>query len=143
LVITSTHSASFTQGENGDALTITVRNLGTVASSGTVTVTNTLPSELTATAFSGAGWTTSLAEITATRSDSLGGGSSYPPLTITVNVASNAPAIVTNSASISGGGETNFANDSWSDVIKINALVNPGPRIVTLEGWDVSGQGNL
>jgi hypothetical protein len=41
-----------------------------------------------------------------TRSDALAASSSYPALTLTVNVASNAPASLTNTAAVSGGGET-------------------------------------
>ena len=66
---------------------------------------DTLPASLTATAFSGSGWTTDLATLTATRSDPLASGASYPPLTITVNVAVNAPVVVTNTATVSGGGD--------------------------------------
>ena len=76
---------------------------------------DTLPASLTATAFSGSGWTTDLATLTATRSDPLASGASYPPLTITVNVAVNAPVVVTNTATVSGGGETNTANDTAID----------------------------
>ena len=39
----------------------------------------------------------------------------YPPITLTVNVSSSAPATVTNTATVSGGGDTNPANDSASD----------------------------
>src|SRR5205823_1273494 len=81
LALTATHSAGFTQGDIGDTLFITVTNVGDGMSSGTITVSNTLPSGLTATAISGAGWTTTLATLTATRSDVLGAGSTCPTLT--------------------------------------------------------------
>jgi hypothetical protein len=38
-----------------------------------------------------------------------------------VNVASNAPASVTNTATVSGGGETNTSNDTANDVTTISA----------------------
>ena len=60
--------------------------------SGAVSVVDTLPTGLVATAMTGAGWTVNLATLTATRSDPLGSGASYSPLTLTVNVAANAPA---------------------------------------------------
>ena len=78
-----------------------------------------LPAGLTATAFSGPGWTTNLATLTATRSDALAAGASYPALTLTVNVAMNAPASVTNQATVSGGGEINTSNDMATDVTAI------------------------
>ena len=41
-----------------------------------------------------------------TRSDALAGGASYPVITVTVNVDSSAAGSVTNSASVSGGGDS-------------------------------------
>jgi len=72
---------------------------------------------LTATALSGSGWTTDLATLTATRSDVLTAGSSYPALTLTVSVAANAPASVTNTATVSGGGRAEHGqrHDQRSD----------------------------
>ena len=70
---------------------------------------------------SGTGWTVNLATLTATRSDVLAAGGSYPPLTLTVNVAANAAASVTNTATVSGGGEVNTANDTASDPTTITS----------------------
>ena len=81
-----------------------------------VTVTDTLPAGLTATAIGGTGWTCTQPAGPCTRSDVLGAGASYSPITLTVDVASNAPASVTNTATVAGGGETNSANDTGSDV---------------------------
>src|SRR5439155_785794 len=88
----------------------------------TVTVTDTLPAGLTATAIAGSGWTCVLGTLTCTRSDALAAGASYPAITLTVNVANNAAASVTNSVSVSGGGETNTGNDSANDSTTINQL---------------------
>src|SRR5262249_43499967 len=105
-----------------DTYVITVTNIGLGASTGLVTVTDSLPSGLTATAISGTGWTTDLGTLTGTRSDVLVAGSSYPPITITVSVATNAPSSVTNSATVSGGGQTNAANDTVADPTTINPM---------------------
>ena len=56
---------------------------------------------------------------TCTRNDTLAGNSSYLPITLTVNVASNAASSVTNTASVSGGGENNTANDTATDPTSI------------------------
>ena len=80
-----------------------------------MTVVDTLPTGLTATALAGTGWSCTLGTLTCTRSDVLAGGASYPAVTVTVTVASTAPASVTNQATVSGGGETNTANDTASD----------------------------
>jgi kumamolisin len=122
LALAKTHTGTFTQGDTGKAYALTVTNSGTASTSGTVTVTDTLPSGLSATAFSGTGWTTNLSTLTATRSDALAQGSSYPPLTLTVSVSPSAAASVTNIASVSGGSETNTSNDSASDVTTIAPL---------------------
>ena len=122
LTVTSTHAGSFTQADHGDTYIITATNGGTGPVTGTVTVTDTLPSGLTATAFAGSGWTVNLANLSATRSDTLAAGSNYPALTLTVNVSASAPATVTNVAAVSGGGETNTANDTASDPTTITAL---------------------
>jgi hypothetical protein len=55
----------------------------------------------------------------------LAAGASYPPITLTVNVAGSAPASVTNVATVAGGGETNPSNDTASDPTIIAVLVAP------------------
>ncbi len=115
LTVTKTHTDTFTQGDTGRTYTLTVTNSGVSPTTGTVTLTDTLPAGLTATAMSGTGWTIDLPNKTATRSDALAAGSSYDPVTLTVNVSGGAPASVTNVATVSGGGETNTANNTASD----------------------------
>jgi hypothetical protein len=121
LTITKNHSGNFVQGQTGASYTIVATNIGTAATSGTVTVTDALPASLTPTAISGTGWTCTLATLTCTRSDTLAAAASYPPIILTVNVASNAPSSVTNTATVSGGGETNTSNDTGNDVTTIAA----------------------
>ena len=121
LTVAKSHSGNFTQGQTGAAYTITVNNIGGNPTSGTVTLADTLPAGLTATAMSGTGWTCTLATLSCTRSDALAASTSYPAITVTVNVASNAPASVTNTATVSGGGESNTSNDAANDVTTISA----------------------
>ena len=121
LTLTATHSGNFTQGQTGAVYTVTVSNGGAGETSGTVTLADTLPSALAATAMSGPGWGCTLSTLTCTRSDTLAGAASYPAITITVNVPSNAPASVTNTATVSGGGETNTGNDKALDPTTIGA----------------------
>src|SRR6202012_5210150 len=92
---------------------------GTAATSGTVTVTDTLPTGLTATLIAGTGWTCTQPAGSCTRNDALAAAARYPSLTLTVNGASNAPATGTNSVTFSGGGETNMSNDTASDATTI------------------------
>ena len=114
-------SGSFPWGGTGD-FSIAVSNTGAAATSGTVTVKDTLPTGLTPTAADSGtvnGWSlsTSGQTVTATRSDALAAEASYPALTITVSVAANAPASITNTATAAGGGELNTAFDAASDTI--------------------------
>src|SRR6188768_966405 len=104
LRVTKTHTGSFVQGQSGASYVLTVSNSGTAATSGTVTVTDTLPAGLTATALSGTGWTCTVTPASCTRSSVLAGGASYPAIAVTVNVAANAPSSITNTATVSGGG---------------------------------------
>jgi Bacterial Ig-like domain (group 3)/FG-GAP-like repeat/Domain of unknown function DUF11 len=119
LIITKTHSGNFVQGQTGASFSIMVSNGGTGITSGTVAVTDTLPAGLMATGMSGPGWNCTLGSLSCTRSDALGASGSYPAITLTVNVGSNAAASVTNTATVSGGGESNTANDTASDVTTV------------------------
>src|SRR5258705_307927 len=122
LTLTKTHVGTVTQGQAGATYTLTVANIGAADTSGTVTVTDVLPAGLTATAMSGAGWNCVLATLTCVQSDALPPGSSYAAITLTVNVAGTAPPSVTNTASVSGGGETNTSNDTAIDVTAVTQV---------------------
>jgi YVTN family beta-propeller protein len=132
VTITKTHAGSFTQGQTtGATYTITVSNVGTAPTVGTVTVTDALPDGLTATAIGGTGWTCPT-PVSCNRSDVLANGNSYPAITLTVSVAINAPASVINSVTVSGGGETNLANDTAADTTAVTPLSGPPLTIVPL-----------
>jgi uncharacterized repeat protein (TIGR01451 family) len=139
LAITATHFGNFNQGDSGDVYTIVVTNVGATASSGTVTVTNFLPAGLTATAISGGGWTTNLGNLTGTRSDALAAGASYSPITVTVTVAANAPASVTFTTAVSGGGDANSANNSFSDITSINPSLGSATNVVISQVYGGGG----
>src|SRR5205814_505887 len=116
LTITKTHTGNFTAGQTGATYTITVTNSGGAPTSGTITMTDTLPTGLTATNINPPGnWscTPPAGPCTRTTPPLAAGGSSI--FTLTVNVASNAPPTVTNTATVSGGGETDATNDTAND----------------------------
>jgi uncharacterized repeat protein (TIGR01451 family) len=140
LTITSTHTGNFTQGQNGAIYTLTATNAGGLDTTGTVSVTDTLPTGLTATAIAGTGWTCDLPTLTCTRGDVLTPRSSYPAISLTVNVAKTTAGIVSNSAAVSGGGETNTANDAATDSTRVIQL-GPDPTIAkTHTGTFIQGQ---
>jgi uncharacterized repeat protein (TIGR01451 family) len=146
LTIAKTHSGNFNQGQTGANYSLTVTNSGTSSTNGTVTVTDTLPAGLTATAISGTGWSCILGTLTCTRDDALAATTSYPLITLTVNVSITAPNSVINSATVSGGGETNTSNDQANDTTTIDIAASPNislvksvnPNGVELPGTDLS-----
>jgi len=144
LTITKTHNDPFAQGQTGATYTITVKNSGTGATTGTVTVNDTLPTGLTPTAISGAGdsnWVCTLQPLGCTRNDVLAAGASYDPITLTVTVAANATlGQVTNTATVSGGGEVNTANDTANDVTNIVAAAAAlVPTVAVIPPPDATG----
>ncbi len=92
-----THQGNFTQGQQNAVYTIAVKNVGTGDQGSTSLLSVTLPSGLTFVSISGSGWTCGIGippfgagTPGCTRNDFLGVGSSFPPVTLTVNVAINA-----------------------------------------------------
>jgi uncharacterized repeat protein (TIGR01451 family) len=88
--------------------TLTARNSGNVPTSGTVTVTDTLPAPLSPGTPSGTGWSCSVAgqTVTCTRTTPIAAGASAPPITIPFTAPANTGiATVTNVATVGGGGE--------------------------------------
>lgn len=141
LAIAKTHAGNARAGQIGFVYTITVNNVGAIASSGTVTVTDLLPAKLTATAAAGAGWACSLgATPTCTRADALAPNGAYPPISLTVNVAGDAPPTITNIATVSGGSDFNPANNTASDQTTVRPRSDPtkDPDVVGLVNAQVA-----
>jgi uncharacterized repeat protein (TIGR01451 family) len=123
LTITGTHTGNFTRPQTGATYTLTISNSGAVDTTALITVTDTLPTGLTATAIDGLNWICTLSPLGCTRGDTLFAGTSFEPITITVNVGNNAASSVTNTATVSGGGETDTSNDTASDPTQIDAVL--------------------
>ncbi len=122
LAISKTHQGKFGASQTGAIYTISVSNPGSTSTTGTVTVTENIPPGLALTGMTGALWNCS--GNTCTRNDALASNSSYPPITVTVNVASNAAASLTNQVSVSTPGfSTATANDS-TQVLPYSCNVN-------------------
>jgi uncharacterized repeat protein (TIGR01451 family) len=121
------HVGNFTRGLTA-SYNVPVSNVSPYGpTSGTVTVNDTLPVGVIPTSASASSeWTCSVAAQTVSCTDSIvhPANSSYPPITITANVAQTAPSIVTNTAVVSGGGETNLANDTATDVASVFSIAD-------------------
>jgi uncharacterized repeat protein (TIGR01451 family) len=125
-VIAKSHVGNFVHGTTNNNYTVTVSNASpSVSTSGLVTVVDTLPTGMTATSIpTGTGWTCVLLTLTCTRSDALAPLASYPPITVPVTVAANPPSnTLTNTVTVSGGGELQTNNDTATDVTTIIGTV--------------------
>ena len=141
LTIAKSHTGNFGQGQSGATYSVSVANAGLGATSGTVTVTDSLPAGLTATGMGGTGWACTLATLSCTRSDVLNPATGYAAITVTVNVAANAASQVTNQASVSGGGSpaamasdattvNNTASQNINFGTPVNAVLGTGPLAI-------------
>lgn len=114
LAISKTHTGSFTAGQVGATYTILVRNLSpTAPATYPAHVTESVPVGLTLTGMSGANWT--CATTSCIYNSLLGPNGVTEPLTVTVNIAADAPAVVTNTARLTTLGEFNTDNDTATD----------------------------
>jgi uncharacterized repeat protein (TIGR01451 family) len=121
MTLGKSHVGNFTRGLTA-TYTIPVENLSPYGSTGgIVTMNDTLPVGLTPTSATGTGWACSIASqtVSCTNATVLAANSFYPSIIVTANVAPTAPAVETNTALISGGGEINLANDSATDIATV------------------------
>lgn len=126
LTITKIHTGNFVPGQGG-AYTITVTNVGGVPTSGAVSVADPIPPGIVATSVGGDGWACTLGStIGCTRNDVLASNASYPPIAIAVNILANAPPVITNIATVSGGGDSSPANNTATD----STSVSPGSNLL-------------
>jgi uncharacterized repeat protein (TIGR01451 family) len=146
LNVTLTHASNFSQGQTGAQYSVTVANGGSLPTSLPVTVTETLPASLTLVSMSGTGWTCTLSTSSCTRSDVLAPNSPFPSITVTVNVASDAPSTVTNEAAATtgvlqaaGSDPTNITPVTTGGAAFFNGAVSLGGGVYYLQFSD----GNL
>ncbi len=121
LRVSKSHTpASFAQGSSSGYYTLTVGNIGALASSGTITVVDSLPVGMSLVSATGAGWSCTGAgqTVTCTTAAVVAPAGSAAPVIVRVAVAGGlAGQILVNRAVVSGGGEppglsgNNSAND--------------------------------
>jgi len=114
LSIAVSHDGGLTEDQQGASYTITVSNVGEVATSGPVGVVVNLAANLTGSGIAGTGWTCVPATLVCTRSDAISPGGSYPVITVRVNVA-HVTGNITSTFTVSGGNDQSPANNTVSD----------------------------
>ena len=136
-LIKSASSPAFTVGAPS-SFTLTASNaLGTAPTVGNIVVTDLLPMGLTyvAAGSGGAGWGCISAgqTVTCTTAAVIAAGATATPITINVTVGSNAVPSVTNTATVSGGGElaVNTGNNSAVLMVPVN---NPAMNTFLTDG---------
>jgi len=128
MTVSKTHVGNFTRGSNAN-WTITASNVSAYGgTSGLVTVNDTLPIGITPMGWSPLSWACSISgqTISCTRSDVLGASSSYPAIMLNALVSQSAPATLTNTAVVGGGGEANLLNDTATDTANVGSSADLG-----------------
>ncbi len=147
LAVAKSHPGSFTAGQTAE-WDIAVSNTAASSSitTGTVTVSDTLPTGYTLNSYTGSGWSCSgSSTVTCTSTQGISGGASFPTIALTVSVPTNSPSSVTNTVSAFGGGDLVHVNlstgASGSDSVTVNpatvqvtVTTSPGGLLVSVDG---------
>jgi uncharacterized repeat protein (TIGR01451 family) len=120
LAVDKSHTGDFVASSNGH-YSIVVRNVGNESSSGTVTVTDTLPTSLSFVSATGTGWNCGAFGqlVTCTHAGGIPISGSLPAIDLEVGVDASAVPSVSNTANVSGGGDTGPGNNSDTDVATV------------------------
>jgi len=115
LKLTMIHSGSFAIATEGNYL-LTIFNAGSAATTGPISLTDTLPTGLSYISGSGAGWTCAAnsQSVTCTRTAALT-VHAYSSVTLTVGVSAEAAPGVTNTAVVTTAGDANPDNDQAAE----------------------------
>jgi len=133
LFLTKTHTGNFVVGTNA-TYGIAIFNSGAVPSSGTYSVTDTLPAGLTFVSATGVGWACAAAGqvVTCTSRTVINLGPGPNNITLTVTPGAAAVPTVVNRAVVSGGGDTALGNNTTVDVAIVSSAAADVP---TLPEW--------
>ncbi len=116
LKLTKTRDTATPTAGSNSTYTLKVENVGSAKTQGQVTVSDPIPANTTFVSATGTGWTCSATTtITCTRSDALAAGAAYPTISVTIKLANNYSGTLTNTGTVSGGGDGNLANDTSQD----------------------------
>jgi uncharacterized repeat protein (TIGR01451 family) len=132
LSVSKSHTGNFRQGQQGATYSLRVANSGTAAATGTITLSDDLPTGLSFVSAIGSGWSCAASgqTVTCTSSDPIAiGGTST--IKLAVNVAANAPNLVVNQASVACGAPCVASGNPATDPTTITAQSAPSPIVST------------
>jgi uncharacterized repeat protein (TIGR01451 family) len=137
LAITKSHTGNFTAGGSG-GYTLTVRNVGNLATSGEIVVTDSLPAGMTFSSGGGTGWSCAGGgqTVTCTRAASLAPNASAT-ISLIVNVSAQASSQLTNTASVATPGDVVSGNNTASDPTNIVTTPPPTPEQCGSDGASI------
>lgn len=126
LSLTKTHATSPWQPGGTGTWTLTVRNVGGSATTGTTTVTDTVPVGATPVSATGSGWSCTISgrTVTCTTSASIAPGASST-IALVVRLDADAPSTLPNTATVRTPDDLNTANDVGRDSVPVASATSP------------------
>jgi hypothetical protein len=116
-------------------MTLSVRNIGGTATSGAITVTDTLPAGLTYVQATGNGWDCSGStpgQVLCVRNAVLNAGATAPLITVTLSVAGDAASVLQNTAVATTPGDVDTAQGTSTALCRRNPVPAPAASASTL-----------
>jgi uncharacterized protein (TIGR03437 family) len=140
LALAKSHTDPFNSNSNG-VYSLKVTNIGSAATTGTITVTDNLPAGLSFVSGTGQGWscTASGQTVTCTNPGPLAAGASSS-FNLTVGITPAALGSVTNTATVSNASDTNPANNTANDPTTI-VTVAAAPVIASISPTSATAGG--
>jgi uncharacterized repeat protein (TIGR01451 family) len=139
LSVTKSHFGTFTQGGTGEWDILVTNAAGSLATMGTTTVSDTLPTGYTVNSFSttDSSWScsgTGTQTATCTNSSAINGASNFPVIQVIVNIPATSPQGVSNTAKAFGGGDPTHTNLATAATGFDGVTVVQVPAFVTATG---------
>jgi uncharacterized repeat protein (TIGR01451 family) len=120
VAIAESHSGNFGAGTDG-AFSLSVSNVGNAATTGSITLTDTLGQPFTFVSGNASGWTCSAASqlVTCTNPGPLAPGALATSIPLIVAVNASSSGAIANSGTVSTPGDTNVVNNSFTDSVSV------------------------
>lgn len=148
LAVVTSHGSNFGAG-NDNTFTLAVSNVGNASTTGPVTVTDTLDSQLTFVSGTAAGWSCGAAgqSVTCTNPGPIAAGASATAIPLVVAVSASASGTINNTATVATAGDSNPANDASTFSVAITSACTSlggeslltGSYALLFKGFDSAG----